>query len=199
MPNGKAGRAVWGRLPALLAVTLVAFPGCRQTSEEERIADVRSQYQARLNGWIVREEAPAAEMPAPEMEEDGEGMAGQPEEGAAAEAEAGEEVAPGITITSEPMAPERRDVILDIVLFHTAPEALPGITLDISQAGPDEAEKAHFRAWIDTSEIRRGQHAQVNYVLEDLDFFPGDVFAVEVRDPVPPEERHQYREFASGS
>ena len=184
---------------AMIATGLVA---CEQPTHEERVAELRGRYDAELNGFAVREVpavvdvetvtpgegegAPAADEAAEEvMEEDAGVVDVAGEEGEAGE---GEEMAEEV--------PMQKDVILDIVVRHDAPEMLPGLTLDVSHADAQEVEKEHYRIWVDTATLAKGESLQVNETLEDVDFQEGDRFFVEVRRDVPPAERSEYREYA---
>ena len=182
--------AVLALVLAPLALASVACSG--PASPEEEVAEIRSQYEAELNGWAVRE-VPLAPEPMETATTDGEatdaGAAGAAEDADGAEAgeTAEEEMAP---------VPTRQDVILDIVVERgSRAESLPGLTVDISQADVEQNEKATYRAYLDTSDVL-GPSTQVTYVLEDVDVAEGDYFFVEVRDVVPPAERSEYREFA---
>jgi hypothetical protein len=91
--------------------------------------------------------------------------------------------------------PERRDVVLDLVVEHDAEEPLPGITIDIAHAGPDGEEKDRYRAWLDTSGVERGEAVPMTYTLDEVAYRVGDRFTVAVQSPVPLEQRGDYREF----
>ena len=95
--------------------------------------------------------------------------------------------------------PARQVVDLDILVRRDGRDSLPGLTLDISVAGPDGKERAHRRAWVDTSRIEKGSEVGTNVQLEGIDYRAGDGFYVEVRHPVPAAERADYREFGGGS
>jgi hypothetical protein len=167
-------------------VAVLVSVGCQKKSPEERVAEVRSRYDAQLNGWIVKEE-PAATEAGESMEGEGEGSAMEEPEPAAVSGDmAQEETGQG---------PQPRDIILDIIVRHTAEKNLPFITLDVTQADAEHHEKATYRIKVDTSDVYRGQTAQINHVLEDIPFVEGDVFSVEVRKPIPASERGEYEEF----
>jgi hypothetical protein len=192
------------RWSLLVPVTLL-LPlalACQRASGPERVEELRSHYEVRLNGFVVRDAplgAPlAAAIPDPDatpwpaVAEPGAPAAPGPAD--VAGTAPGEAEAP-FFVEGEDLPPSPRDVVLDLLVHHRAPENLPGITVDVSQAGPDEVEKAHFRIWVPTARISRGQNAQVSHVLEGVDFAPGDRFAVEVVSPVPADQRGEYREF----
>lgn len=176
-------------LPVLLVLCLVAACGGAPETPAERVDEIRSRYSADLNGFAVHQVPVEGEETMPEGPGDG-----AVEEGAEAEeaVEAGAE--------SEPAAeevPVRQDVILDILLSRESREPLPGITVDIEHVGPEpeRAVKESYRAYLDASGVHRGAGTQVVHRLEDVDYVEGDGFHVEVRHPVPPGERGEYREF----
>lgn len=183
--------------PAPLAVPfalLALFAACQKASGPERVEALRAKFEVRLNGFVVREAPVAAPVAATEATPAPDSAAGEP---AALPAEGAAEAAAGAAPEAAPVAAER-DVVLDLLVHNDSRETLPGITVDVSQAGEDEVEKAHFRVWVDTSRIAPGQSTQVSHVLEGVPFAPGDRFAVEVVSPVPAEQRGEYREFAGG-
>jgi len=99
-------------------------------------------------------------------------------------------------IRDEPGAP--RQIVLDVLVARDGPDVLPGITLDVSMAGPRGAEKEHRRVWVETGDLGPGGK-QVAITLEDLPYSPGDGFFVEVRVPIPAEEQVDYREFGGAA
>jgi hypothetical protein len=99
------------------------------------------------------------------------------------------------TIETTAGPPVRTDVILDILVSTTSSEYLPGITLDVEHADADRQAKDRRTLWVDTSGLVRGGGTQVTHVLENVDWEEGDAFYVEVRSPVPAEERADYKEF----
>jgi hypothetical protein len=174
---------------AALALAVLAV-GCAKKSPEEQVAELRAGYEAELNGFIVKSEPVAAPEP---MTEGGAEEAAPEAAGAAAEGEGGLE-----TPDVEEL-PVTSDVVLDIVVRTKNDEQLPGITLDVSQASAQGAEKNHWRIWVETSSLRKGPGTQISHVLEDVDYEQGDGFFVEVRQPVPPAERGEYKEFSPSS
>jgi hypothetical protein len=176
-----------------LALAL-SFAACAK-SGEERAAELRARYEAQLNAFAVRQQ--------PELDLDGAAVPGP--EGAGDAMPAGDAPpagdpadVPADVPAAVPPPEVRQDVMLDILVSHTAPEKLPGITLDVSHVGADQKEKGHWRVWVDTSTLERGPGTQVTHVLEDVDYQPGDGFHVEVRPSIPPEERSQYLELQPG-
>lgn len=187
----------------LVLVALLAS-GCEPQDPEERISELRGRYEVTLNNWFIRREPPPPtpeESTAAEAEGDGESAAAEGDAGAAASGEgtpeeAGETTAEGEDeIVEEDLGPKLRDVLLDIEIWHDARESLPGITLEVTQADASENEKATYRIWVDTSALPPGTHRQVNHVFEDIEVAEDDQFSVELRHPVPPAERDEYREF----
>jgi len=164
----------------------MALSACGPSSPAEKIAQTRSLYSASLNGFVVEEE-PLFEEPLEEV--------GEPGEEAATEVEI-EEAELQEPADFEPVAISQR-VLLDVLIKHNSYEKLPGITVEISMADPSGQEKDHWRAWFDTSNVERANVTQFTHILEDVSYEEGDGFFVELRHPVPEEERGEYREFAS--
>ena len=162
----------------------LAGSACGPSSPADKIAQTRSLYSARMNGFVVEEE-PIIEEPIEVIE--------TPVEGAEIETVELQEQA-----DFEPVAVSQR-VLLDILIQHDSNQKLPGITVEISMADPDGQEKNHWRAWFDTSDIEKANVTQFTHILEDVSYEEGDGFFVEVRHPVPEAERGEYKEFASGS
>ena len=168
----------------LLAGVLVA--GCAPKSPQEKVADMRGFYSARLNGFLLEEVPLVTEVPELEAVE----IVGEGEVDAVA-------VDEGLAEMAEIEVMEK--VRLDILIQHRSAENLPGITVDISMVDSAEKEKGHWRAWFDTAEMPKATVTQFTHVLEDVGYEEGDGFFVEVRHPVPVEERSDYREFAPSS
>ncbi|HSM52304.1 MAG TPA: hypothetical protein VLA75_12960 [Thermoanaerobaculia bacterium] len=141
-------------LSLLFASALLLASGCGGGGPE-RVARIRAQYEARLNGFVVRD------------------------------------------LPAEGEAPARQEILLDILVRRDGKEALPGLTVDLSVAGADGAEKARRQLWVDTSGIGKGVEVQLAVTVADLEYQPGDGFHVEVRHPVPAAERGAYREFGA--
>jgi hypothetical protein len=112
---------------------------------------------------------------------------------AASRAKSSAEVA-GFVVQDEPGG-ERR-VVLDVAIRSDARPAPEGLTLDVSIAGPGGQERERKRIWVATPGLGPGG-IQVSVPLEGVDYRPGDGYWVEVRSPVPPAERGEYREFAA--
>jgi hypothetical protein len=178
-------------LATAFVVVSVLLIGCAPKSPEEKVAQLRSRYKARLNGFIVQEE-PVEEMSAT--------LEGMPEEMPETPVEAAEGLEEGELGEGEPMAvPVAQKILLDILIQHDSTEKLPGVTVDISMVDPSEQEKAHWRVWIDTSGMAKATPTQFTHILEEVAYEEGDGFSAEIRQPVPAEDRSEYREFASAS
>ena len=178
----------------LLAVTAVVLVGvftlaaCTPASPEERVAEMRSRFEARVNGFYVQAEPQVVE---PEVDvELGEGEAVP-----ADEAGDGEEGVDAEIMDEEVTMVQNAS--LDLILQHDNTEMLPGITVEIIMADANEQEKGHWQLWVDTSTLRKANQLQLVHVLEDVPYVEGDMFAAEIRSPIPPEERGNYQEFTS--
>lgn len=174
-------------LAALVAVVAI-LGACTPKSPEEKVAEARANYSANLNpnGFVLKQVPVETEEGAAEA---GAAEAGQPEAAAGEAGEAGKEGGEAAPAT-------RNDVILDILLVHRGDETLPGVTLDVSQVDSANKEKGHWRFYVDTSAMPPNTEKQITYTLHDVDYQQGDGFNVEVRHPIPPAERGDYREFA---
>ncbi len=180
------------RLPFLMlsCAALMLAAACGPSDPQKKVAQLRSYYTARLNGFLVQQPEPA---PMPEVEE---AAAGEAAVAAAAEAAPeGEEMAAEVELDA---GPQPVDIMLDILIQHDSPEHLPGITVDISMVDAAKAEKGSWRVWFDTAQVAKANVTQYTHVLEDVLYEEGDGFSVEVRHPIPPEQRGEYREFPAG-
>ena len=187
------------RTVSALSVLALGLMACEQPTHEERVTELRAKYEASLNGFAVRETPVAMDLET--VPGEGEAATDEALDEVAAEETGAVDVAgeEGEMETGEAMEPMMRyDVILDIVVRHTSNEMLPAITLDLSHADVAGVEKEHRRLWVDTSDLAKGDSLQVNETLEDVDYEEGDGFHVEVRRPIPPAERGEYRELARG-
>ncbi len=167
------------RIAALVALAALVAIGCALKSPEEKVAQLRSYYTARPVGFFVK--AQPIEAP-PGNEEGADGV------------EAGD--ADGEEIMEAEPVPIRQTVHLDILLQHDSPEKLPGVTLDLIMVDASQAEKHRWLVWVDTAKLPKATGTQFTHLIEDIDYEEGDAFSVEVRHPIPPEERGDYREFA---
>jgi hypothetical protein len=178
---------------ATVLVLLVAGACGPPPSPEEQVSELRSTYTAELNGFVISQEPvepaaseeggeqPMAEEAAPSEDVEDAGAA-------AAEGEMAEDEMAGA-------AAVRQDALLDILVSTTSRETLSGLTVDVTQADPDGDVKQTWRVYLDTADVHRGPGTQITYRLEGVDFREGDGFNVQVRHPVPPGERSDYREF----
>lgn len=199
-----------GLLLCLVSAGLVGLGACAQETPEERIARLRADYDVTLNSFVmdqvpVEEEVMGEGEMAAEGEMEGDG-------GLEGEMEAEPEGQPGTEEGTEGMEEEdilepvlQQDVLLDILVKNNSQGTLPVLTLEVSQVDAEgyedlsqALEKAHYRIEIDTSRLIKGASEQILHRLEDVDFEEGDAWAVEVRHPVPPEDRSEYREFSAG-
>ena len=87
------------------------------------------------------------------------------------------------------------EVLLDILVSTEGEGSLPGLTVDLTHVDSQMAEKARRTLWIDTSSVSKGKGVQLSHRLTDVDYSPDDMFHVEIRASVPPQERSAYREF----
>jgi len=186
---------------ASIALSLLLAVACgKPMSPEEKVADQRAKYTATLNGFVVHA------VPVDEAMEgaQGEAMETTMDEttGAMDDQASGEGMDEAMDQEGgEAMpAPTRQDAILDILVSTTSREPLSHLTVDVDQVDANENPKGHWLAYLDTADVHRGPGTQISYTVENVDYADGDGFNVEVRSPVPPEDRGQYKEFQeSGS
>lgn len=189
------------RLLALRRAGLIAACGlaflavaCAEQSPEEKVEAQRRLYSAELTTFVVMQE-PAPE-PEPMEGEDGEDdlAAAGADEGT--EDDAGEGEGDEMDMMEpEPTGPVLRSVLLDILVQNTGSTSLPGITVDVSQVDSAMNPKGSWKLFLELPSLAHGSSEQVSQVLEDVDFVEGDLFAVEVRGPIPPSEQSEYAEF----
>ena len=117
----------------------------------------------------------------------------------AAEEEAVEVDAEAADEAAAPAEPAMATVLLDFLLHNEGSGTLDGITVDLTIAGPDGNEKERRLLWVETAGLTKGSQRQVAHELTDVGYVEGDGFHVEVRNPIPMEERGDYREFDAGS
>ncbi|MCG8466717.1 MAG: hypothetical protein MJB57_00705 [Gemmatimonadetes bacterium] len=195
-------------VPAIVALICVA--GCAPPSPDEIVIEGRTEFIIDLENWTewetgadeVREERIAFE-PATATEAVASASLSAAGGAVAAEGETaaeGEEAAEESEEIEEPQGPRTTNVMFELLIrFNGAGDPLPGITADILHRDPFGREKARQLEWVDTSGMRRGEPRQFSFELEIDDFETGDVFAVELRSYVPPEERGEYREFSEAT
>ena len=172
-------RFFWMATALVLCLALVGLVGCSKATPEERVDRARARYEASVNGFVVQQRPLETAPPATEPEEGAEGVG---------EAEGDEAIVEAPIDLSQ-------DVLLDIVIRHESFEKLDGITVDITMAD-GEKELEVWRVWFDTSGIEKGPGSQFSHTLKNVDYQPGYGFGAEIRVPVPPEDRPEYREYA---
>lgn len=181
-------------LATAAALTITMLAGCTPASPEERVAKLRSKFDARVNGFYV-ESVPRVQEPAMEDEAAVE-IAGE-------EAETGDDAETGPSAESDGGEGGIEEVSmiqnahLDLIVQHDNDEMLPGITVEITMVDANQVEKDSWRLWVDTSTLRKANQLQFVHILEDIPYVEGDGFAAEVRKPIPPEEYGEYQEFSS--
>lgn len=185
----------------VLVVVMVLSLACASKSPEEKVAQIRALYSARLNGFLIEEEPlvvdpiGAGEIDDPTVADEppAEPEAESPMDGEAdGEEDMGEEVVQPVSV------PVRQRARLDILIQNDSYDRLPGVTVDISMANSAGEEKNHWRVWFDTADVGKASVTQFTHVLEDVSYEEGDGFFAEIRKPIPPEERSEYREFSEG-
>ena len=159
----------------LIVLTILLLSGCSEGDPQERVAKLRARYFAKPTGLVVRQQP----IPEPVIEADP----------ASADPETD-------TVILDDPTPVRKDILLDVLVRHDAPEQLPGVTLDIGILDPAGNVKETFRRYIDTSALGKGPGSQFELIFEDVDYVEGDQFTVEIRHPVPVEQRSEYQEFS---
>ena len=167
-------RASWWRLSAF-AFAVAALLLLAACAGEGGVAGARAGYIAEMGSFSV------VQAPALEMEE-------EPAEAAEADAEATDEAA-------APAEPEMASVLLDFLIHNEGSGALDGVTVDLTIGDPDGNEKERRLLWVETAGLTKGSQRQVAHELTDVAYTDGDGFHVEVRHPIPMEERGDYREF----
>ena len=174
-------RGPWLSLVLLLVAVSTLSVACSEPPPEERLAMTRARYEASLNGFLVEQKPIEVAEPAPAGDEGAEGE---------------ETVEPEEEVLDEEPVALRQDVLLDIVIRHESSVKLDGITVDITMAD-GERELQVWRAWFDTSALEKGPGFQYSHILEDVDYQPGYGFSADIRHPVPPEDRGEYKEFSN--
>lgn len=178
----------WGCVLVVVSMLAAGLVGCSAKSPEEEVAQLRSLYKARLNGFIVREE------PVGGVEEfvETEISAEEP----AAEEVAAEEMAEEEGLETLEPVPVVQKVMLDILIQHDSDEKLPGVTVDISMVDGQGNDKGYWQVWFDTADIPKANPTQFTHILEDAGYVEGDGFSAEVRQSIPASEFGDYKEFA---
>ena len=186
-------------LCSVLAVVVTLSLACASKSPEEKVAEIRALYSARLNGFIIEEEPlPATAFGQEEFGDPAAADQPEAESESPAEGEAGTDEGLAEAVPEAIPVPVRQRVRLDLLIQHDSYERLAGVTVDISMANSVGEEKGHWRVWFDTADVGKASVTQFTHVLEDLSYEEGDGFFAEIRKPIPPEERSEYREFSEG-
>ena len=141
------------------------------------VAGARAGFIAEMGSFSVVQPPAVAEEAAEAAEEE-----------ADADAEATEEAA-------APAEPAMATVLLDFLIHNEGSGALDGVTVDLTIADPEGNEKERRLLWVETAGLTKGSQRQVAHELTDVAYVEGDGFHVEVRHPIPMEERGDYREF----
>jgi|GEM_PF-698661 hypothetical protein len=183
--------------PVLVVVTALAAllsVGCEQLTPEQKVAQMRSRYEATVNtaGFVVRPHAP--EVVEPPDDGTGEGVAG--EEVGGEVGEVGEEGDESDALAA-PAEPTGYDVTVDILVSNRNSENLSQLTIDVIHTDGERNEKGRYQVTIDASGITKGGNSQVAHTLENIPFEEGDGFTTEVRNPVPDGEKSKYPELAN--
>ena len=179
--KGTLNRTLWRRPEVVLAFVAAIALLALACGGGGGVAETRAGFIAQLQSFTVQ--APAAE----------EAMASD-EADAEAEADTDAEAEGDM-----PAEPAMVSVMLDILVHNEGASTLDGITVDLTIADPDGAEKERRLLWIETAGLTKGSQTQVVYDLNDVAYTEGDGFHVEVRHPIPMEERGDYREFDAES
>ena len=185
----------------LTALFVFAAVGCGPGSPEEQVAATRAQYTVRLESFTAEEPEPVIEemeIAAEATAEAGEAVAAA--EGAmVAEAAAAEEGMEGEGETEEEVVesgPQPTNIVLHLLVRFGGEQALPGITVEVTQADPFGKEKEPTLHWIETAGMTKSDVQQVDLRLEGVEFEDGDAFSVLLSQSVAPEDYGKYREFA---
>ena len=171
--KGTLNRTSWRRPEVVLAFVAAIALLAVACGGEGGVAATRAGFIAQLQSFTVQ--APAAD----------EAMASD-EADAEADAEAESDM---------PAEPAMVNVMLDILVHNEGSGTLDSITVDLTIADLDGAEKERQLLWVETAGLTKGSQTQVVYDLNDVAYTEGDGFHVEVRHPIPMEERGDYREF----
>ena len=175
--KGTLNRTAWGRQDVALALIVAVALLASACGGGGGVAETRAGYIAQIQSFAVQ--APAGD----------EAMAA---DDASADTEADVE---GEGEGDMPAEPALVNVMLDILVHNEGSGTLEGITVDLTIADPDGMEKERRLLWIETAGLIKGSQSQVVHELSDVAYTEGDGFHVEVRHPIPMEERGDYREF----
>ncbi|MCP3958299.1 MAG: hypothetical protein GY719_10650 [bacterium] len=187
-------------LCGLAAILFMVF-GCGPGSPEGKVAATRAQYTVKLENFSAEEPPPPmleAEAVTEEVEEAA--VAVMSEEVAVTAEEAAESEETDVELeTVMETGPRPMDVVLHLLVRFGGDKALPGITVEVTQADPFGKEGEPTLHWIDTAGMSKSDVSQVDLRLEGVEFEDGDAFSVYLREVVPAEQHSQYREFAEAA
>ena len=172
--QGILNQTAWSRRDIVLAVVAAIALLASACGGGGGVAEARAGFIAKIQSFAVQ--APVVD----------EAMAS--DEAAAREADAEAE-------DDMPAEPALVNVMLDILVHNEGSGALDGITVDLTIADPEGMEKERRLLWLETAGLIKGSQSQVVHELRDVAYNEGDGFHVEVRHPIPMEERGDYREF----
>ena len=185
--KGTLNRTSWRRPEVVLALVAAIALLALACGGGGGVAETRAGFIAQLQSFTVQ--APAADEAMVSEDADADADAEvEVEADAAADADAEAE-------SDMPAEPAMVNVMFDILVHNEGSGTLDSITVDLTIAGPDGAEKERRLLWIETAGLTKGSQTQVVYDLNDVAYTEGDGFHVEVRHPIPMEERGDYREF----
>ena len=187
--KGTLNRTWWRRPEMVLAFVAAIALLIGACGGGGGVAETRAGFIAQLQSFTVQ--APAADEAMASEDADAE-VEVEADADAAADADADAE-------GDMPAEPAMVSVMLDILVHNEGAGTLDGITVDLTIADPDGAEKERRLLWIETAGLTKGSQTQVVYDLNDVAYTEGDGFHVEVRHPIPMEERGDYREFDAES
>ena len=175
-------RAAFGRLDVLVALIAAIALFALACGAGGGVAEARAGYIAQIQSFNVQ--GSAADEANASDETDEADQVGEADTAADADAEA-----------EMPAEPAPVSVMLDILVHNEGSGTLDGVTVDLTIADPDGTEKERRLLWIETAGLIKGSQTQVVHELHDIAYTEGDGFHVEVRHPIPMEERGDYREF----
>lgn len=185
----------------LLVVGLVA---CGPGSPEERVTQTRAQYTVSLEAWFPKVEEPAEpdlELEPAEAEGEAPGEAGaaeateEPVAEEAAEAEGEGEAGEG-EATEVESGPTTTNIHFDTLVLFSGSDSLPGVTVDVTQAGASGSEKETWRVFLETEGMVKAEARQIGFELP-VEFEEGDQFSVQLLKYVDPANYGEYKEYAS--
>lgn len=180
-----------------LLLMLPFFLACQAQTPEQIVNEARSQYNVQITGSLPQQpvsDASEADEALQEGEDTDSADADQPASPDSDEASIED------TVDEEGCAlPEEQQpvpVLFDVIVSFDGRKPLPGVTVDIEHKDPFDKVKGTYRQFIETPNMAKDDVLLKDFVLEDVSYEPGDLFILEIRSPIPPEEQSEYREFA---